>query len=999
MNYYYIQKHFSFDFLPRGVQTNATWLLYCMFFISFSVSGQNEFKKEDHLKPLNNFDIVPVEVNVSGAFVFETDIIITDTAVLYLNIEELFNNLGIFIKVDNNRKLINGFIDTEAKKYTIDVENSQISIGTKNIRSLNGIVQIMNTTYIESNLLAEAFGLRVVFNSRSLSIKLDSDFELPKLKQERLENMRDNISKLQSNLIGVSDTIVGRKYHIFKAGTLNWAASTFETSEVPIASNFGLSLGSEFLYGETNLSFFISSQNKFDTRQLQYNWRWVDNEKKYIKQAQVGKIYSQSIAFLSAPLVGVTFTNSSNAVRKAKGNYIISEYTEPNWTIELYINDALVDYTAADASGLFLFKVPIVYGYSALKLKFYGLLGEERVEERTMNIPYTFMPPKVLEYNVAAGILEDEKLSQYGRGEFNYGFSRFVTIGGGVEYLSSIAERPVIPFANVAFQPFSQIVVNMEYVHNVSMKGLANYYIGKSAFLELDYRKYVEGQVVTLNRTKEERSIRFSFPLKLSKIAGNIRVSYNQFVYSTFNYNSLDAIFSGRYRNYSANASLSSNWISNRDVFLTSNLTLSYKMTNGLIIRPLVEYNISDNQLLRYSVGLEKRVAKMSLSASYIRNAQNNTNNFLLSYSYDFNFARAYSSAAYSNKRFNFAQSAQGSLALGGDNGCVKVGNNSAIGKGGILMYPFLDLNQNGKKDPGEKNLFVENVKISNGQAITSKKDSIVRISDLSSFIDYKIEFLDADLESISWKFKHNSYSVLVDPNQYKKVEVPILVMGEVSGMVYLNTEENLKGLGRVTVQIYDAQGKKVAETLSESDGYFSYLGLKPGKYSVLVDEEQLKKLDYQSTPKAHEAFIKITEYGTIVDGLDFNIKSIDQEVLNENAETIKPDSIAISSIIDQHVASHFNTSFGEILDQEGLFYSVQIGVFKNYVHSEHLLKFAPVFYEFLSDRMIRYISGKYDSKNEAKKARNKIIRKGVKDAYIVKYNNSKKIDTATIRN
>jgi hypothetical protein len=39
------------------------------------------------------------------------------------------------------------------------------------------------------------------------------------------------------------------------------------------------------------------------------------------------------------------------------------------------------------------------------------------------------------------------------------------------------------------------------------------------------------------------------------------------------------------------------------------------------------------------------------------------------------------------------------------------------------------------------------------------------------------------------------------------------------------------------------------------------------------VDKEQLKKLDYQSSPKEHEAYIGITEYGTIAEGLDFQIK------------------------------------------------------------------------------------------------------------------------------
>jgi hypothetical protein len=48
-------------------------------------------------------------------------------------------------------------------------------------------------------------------------------------------------------------------------------------------------------------------------------------------------------------------------------------------------------------------------------------------------------------------------------------------------------------------------------------------------------------------------------------------------------------------------------------------------------------------------------------------------------------------------------------------------------------------------------------------------KRPIIRISDLNSFVNYNVQFSDADLENISWRFKQSSYEILVDPNQYKK--------------------------------------------------------------------------------------------------------------------------------------------------------------------------------------------------------------------------------------
>jgi hypothetical protein len=64
-------------------------------------------------------------------------------------------------------------------------------------------------------------------------------------------------------------------------------------------------------------------------------------------------------------------------------------------------------------------------------------------------------------------------------------------------------------------------------------------------------------------------------------------------------------------------------------------------------------------------------------------------------------------------------------------------------------------------------------------------------------------------------------------------------------------------------------------ETLSEFDGYFSSLGSKTGKYTIRVDLEQLKALNYQVLPLAHEIVIRASEDGDILDTLDFNLIEI----------------------------------------------------------------------------------------------------------------------------
>ena len=53
----------------------------------------------------------------------------------------------------------------------------------------------------------------------------------------------------------------------------------------------------------------------------------------------------------------------------------------------------------------------------------------------------------------------------------------------------------------------------------------------------------------------------------------------------------------------------------------------------------------------------------------------------------------------------------------------------------------------------------------------------------------------------MSWRFKNKTYSILIDPNQFKRVDVPVVIVGEVNGMAYMDKEGLQKGIGRILVK------------------------------------------------------------------------------------------------------------------------------------------------------------------------------------------------------
>ncbi|MFT7396171.1 MAG: hypothetical protein ACI96G_000919 [Flavobacterium sp.] len=854
-------------------------LLLLILTSSFSIEDKKRadyFKSEALTDPVA-FDLFLVTVFVEGAGSFDLDVLYTDNNLLFINVKDLFKALKIPCAEGLKGSSLEGFIGNGEQAYSINFGSKQIKVGEKMISSQDKLLKESGALYMDSSLFTKVFGITLDFNYRSLTIKLKADFELPIVKQIRRDKIRSNIAKVKGEL--VADTVISRDYHLFKLGTLDWSASSFLNWKGTTNNAVGLNVGTELLHGEANVSLNYNDQFKFDNRQVQYLWRWIDNDKTFIKQAQIGKINIPSISFINAPIVGASIRNTPTTVRKAKGSYIINEITEPNWIVELYINDILIDFVTADASGAFIFTVPIVYGFTTIKLRYYGPTGEERTEEREMNVPYTVMPVNEVGYALSAAIVQDSIGSHFAKGEFNYGVNRFLTIGGGLEYLSSLPGADIIPFAKATVQPTSKLTINGEYAHGVSLKGLLNYYVTKDVLLELDYAKYVEGQKVTIFNASEERKARVSLPFKFRKVNGFFRFDYSQLVYTTFNYNYSNLTFSTYYRRFNANVLTQLNWIDQKSPYITSDLAFSYTFKNNYVLRSLARYNATNAVLISYRTELEKRIAKGFISASFQRNIQSKDFYLNVGCKYDFSFARATVSTSQSKFDSGTSISAQGSLAFGGGNGYVHSNANSSIGRGGILLYPFLDLNQNGVLDNGEHLVKITAARVNGGRAFFNKNDSIVRIPNLNSFTNYIITFDDADLDNIAWRFKHKTYQVLIDPNQFKRIDVPILSMGEISGMTYIEKENSLKGIGRISIKIYKKDSDKVVtEILSESDGYLYNLGLKPGDYRACIDPEQLSNLDFVAEPACRYFTIKTSKEGDIVEGIDFILRESKKE-------------------------------------------------------------------------------------------------------------------------
>jgi len=840
----------------------------------------------------SDYEEISVYLAVQGIGGYEIGAIYKNDQI-YLPLVDVFQALKINQRVSEFNDTISGFFLDENNRYLISKPGHTIFIDGKLIQLTENELMNTETTSLALRLdqYGKIFGLDCKFSFSSLTVDLTTKLELPVIKELRLEQMRKNISRLKGEIS--VDTTYQRKYHLFRGGMADWAVYSTQITGGTSETRAMLGLGAEFLGGETNIELNYSTRNNFDKRQQQYHWRWANNDTKVVKQIIVGKINSRSVSSIYSPLIGTVITNTPTTFRRSFGSYTMTDYTEPGWTVELYINNVVVDYTTADAKGFFKFDIPLVYGSSNVILKFYGPWGEERQKEQTINVPYTFLPKGEMQYTVAGAMVQDSSHSVFTRGETNFGITRHLTLGGGFEYLSSISSSPSIPFVTGSAQVLNNFLFNGEYAYGVRTKGLFSYNLPSGFAFDIDYTKYVKEQKAITFNYLEERKARLSIPISINKFKAYTRFAYIQNILKETNYTTAEATVSTYIKGVSANFTGNANWIKDHEAYIYGNLALGFRFFNTLSFRPQIQYDFSNKDLIFTKVELENYFTpKCNLSLVWENNVRNNLNTVELTFRYDLSFMQTSVNTRISKNYVMTGQSARGSFAFGSGNGRIIADTRTKVGSAGLTVIPFLDINNNNHRDDGEPVTSGMDIRINGGRILTDSKDSIIRILDLEPFASYMIEFNDTRFENIAWQIKNKIVSILMDPNQFKLLEVPIKVMGEINGTVFMKTTTGTKTQGRIQINIFDENKNFVAKTLSESDGYYTYLGLAPGKYFAQIDSLQLMRLKSVARPERYDFEIQPTVNGDIIDNIEFVLSKIaakSQEVTEPIKEEIKP--------------------------------------------------------------------------------------------------------------
>jgi hypothetical protein len=848
---------------------------------------------------------------------------------LYLPVTDLFDFLKIRNVPSPGLETISGFFINPDAEYIISRTENKIRYQdiTFNLES-GDLIRTESNLYLKASWFGKVFGLDCVFNFRSLSATIRSKLELPLIREMRQEEMRKNITRLKGEI--KADTTIGRSYPLFKFGMADWSAIGTEEINGNSETRLNLALGAMIAGGEANASLYYNSSDPFSEKQQNYYWRYVNNNFTPLRQIIVGKIPVNAMSSIYNPVIGLQLTNTPTTYRRSFGSYTLSDRTEPGWIVELYVNNVLVDYVKADASGFFTFEVPLVYGNSIVRLKFYGPWGEEKTREQNITIPFNFLPKNTLEYTVSAGMVEDAAGSKYSRANINFGLTRSLTLGGGIEYLSSVQSGPAMPYLNVSLRITNNLLLSSQYTYGVRAKGTLTYRLPSNLQLDLNYTWYDKNQKAISYNYREERKAALSVPLQIGKIPTYQRFSVYQIVLPATKYTTAEWLLSGSLFGVNTNLTTYGLFLDKSSPYIFSNLSISYRLPGGFVFMPQAQYSFSQKEFISARVAVEKHILEHAfLNLSYEQLFSSNLKMAELGFRYDFSFAQTGASIRQSNSKTTLVQYARGSLINDRTTKYLGSDNRTNVGKGGITILPFLDLNSNGRKDPGEPKANGLNLRANGGRVEKSERDSTIRILGLEPYTTCYIELDPNSFDNISWRLQKPTLNVEVDPNILKLIEIPISVVGEATGTIKIEKESEKRGLGRIIVSFFYANMRSAGKTLSEDDGYFSYFGLTPGRYSVMIDTGQLNKLNMISEPKTISFEVKAGTEGEIINGLDFIVRS-------------KPDTSRIKAPVPEKPTVKKDTTVmiihevtQELVTITEDSYAIQLGAFKNKSNAE----------------------------------------------------------------
>lgn len=215
---------------------------------------------------------------------------------------------------------------------------------------------------------------------------------------------------------------------------------------------------------------------------------------------------------------------------------------------------------------------------------------------------------------------------------------------------------------------------------------------------------------------------------------------------------------------------------------------------------------------------------------------------------------------------------------------------------GRVSARVFYDRNNNAVFDQGDQP--VEGAKVEAPQAFKqaqTNEDGVALLTGLKKYTPTDVVVDKNSLEDPFWEPSQTGNSIVPRPGHAELVDIPVIATSEIEGVVRLAKKDGDKApLPNTRLQLVDENGDVADETRSEYDGFYLFMKVPPGRYSVRVHPDDGPRFTTQAEGLGE---ILIGSEGDVVSGRDLVLhkKATEPEILAQKpVESLVPPPVQI---------------------------------------------------------------------------------------------------------
>ncbi len=742
--------------------------------------------------------------------------------------------------------------------------------------------------FVSPLIFEEVFGMYFTINMNTLVLTLESEHRMPVEESAERERARRLIEARE-----VTREFFPLEYDRNRRGLgfgfADYSISGSFSQDNP-NMNYSVVGGAEILGGDIQgnvIGNWVEGDHSIRTSNLR--WRYVVRETPWFSTFQAGQMSTTGLQ--GRRIRGASISNSPVEPRRIYENYIVDGNTEPDSEVELYLNNRLIDFRRADAAGYYRFEFPLTYGTTQLSINIYTPSGEVRTIDRRVQIPFTFLPKGEVAYNIQGGMTEtflggSEEERWIVHGDLAMGVTGWLTAKVGSEYIEDLNDNRPFTYGSLSARVFSQYLLNVDVAPDAFYRGIASVMYPNGRSINLQYTHYEDNPLFNMGGVDQDIVLSFYSPFSLFNNQMGFRLGGDHRILGDNSVTRYRTDLSMRLGRMNLRASYrdvlfySDNEYSLGQGRVTGNITYTFMRSPGLpvfvrgmFLRGYVTYGTARNEFENINLQLSRSIrqsARINFDAGY--DLQSKQHTIRLGFIMDLNSMRTTTNVDMRGERTSVRQNIRGSLGFDRNPDRVVTSNRNQVGRAGASVILFVDNNNSGTYDEGDEIIPARAVRLDRSAQIEVGSDGVIRISQLQSYFRYNMEVIRSALPNPLLVPAKNLFSFVVDPNQYKRIEIPFYRTGVIDGTVYYLRDEEKRTQGGLRLIITGIDNDFRETIRNFSDGSYYAMDMPPGRYTIEVDPAQLDFLNAQM-PEGPQVFeVRALSDGDFIEDLDIFI-------------------------------------------------------------------------------------------------------------------------------